>query len=79
VIYLFLVLFFIAVCTFFLSQDSIEFARACMRIAVVTVLMACEVFSAPMALEAAVLMLVVFQLALQAFVRWEVQVDHERN
>jgi hypothetical protein len=72
-------LLFFGVYTLFLSSDLLDFARASMRVFLVLVMLVCAKFSDPSSLEGVVLMFVVLQLALFAFVRLEVQVEHYRD
>jgi hypothetical protein len=72
-------LLFFGVYTLFISADLLDFARACLRVFLVMVMLVCAKFSDQSSLEGVVLMFVVLQLALFAFVRLEVQVEHDRN
>ncbi len=74
----FLLLFF-GVYTLFSSSDVLDLARALFRIAIVLVLIVCNRFSDASAYEGFFLGFVIFVLALLAFVRMEVQVNHDRN
>jgi hypothetical protein len=78
-IVLFVVLLFYSLFTMFTSMDALELARGAMRVLLTLVLVVVYRFSDQVALEGVVLILGVIQLALLAFVRMEVRLDHERN
>ncbi len=78
-IYLASGLLFYSVFTLLLSGDPLDFARACMRTLVVVILISCARFTEQAVLEGVVSLLIVLQLSLFAFVRMEVQVDHDRS
>ncbi|MBU6153062.1 MAG: hypothetical protein KGP28_02060 [Bdellovibrionales bacterium] len=71
--------FFFGFYSMFIAIDSLEIARGAMRVLLVLVFVCCERFSEVLPLEGVVLLLVVIQMALYAFVRVEVRVENDRH